>query len=75
MADVLWLSFYAATYASIVLHARDRVRSAPSSLWLDGAIVGMVVAAWAVGLVCFALGAISLAGLEDTHGRDLDFVE
>jgi len=37
--------------------------------------LGLLGAAWAVGLVCFALAAISLAGLEDTHGRDLDFVE
>ncbi len=37
--------------------------------------LGLLGAAWAVGLVCFALGAVSLAGLEDTHARDLDFVE
>lgn len=37
--------------------------------------LGLLGSAWAVGLVCFALGALSLAGLEDTHGRDLDFVE
>ena len=37
--------------------------------------LGILGAAWAVGLVCFALGAVSLAGLEDTHGRDLDFME
>ena len=37
--------------------------------------LGLLGAAWAVGLTCFALAAISLAGLEDTHGRDLDFVE
>jgi len=36
---------------------------------------GLLGAAWTVGLVCFALAAVSLAGLEDTHGRDLDFVE
>ncbi len=37
--------------------------------------MGLLGAAWAVGIACFALAAISLAGLEDTHGRDLDFVE
>jgi len=37
--------------------------------------LGLLGSAWTVGLVCFALGAVSLAGLEDTHGRDLDFVE
>lgn len=37
--------------------------------------MGLLGAAWVVGIVCFALAAISLAGLEDTHGRDLDFME
>ncbi len=39
------------------------------------ATLGLLGAAWVVGLVCFVLAAISLAGLEDTHGRDLDFME
>jgi hypothetical protein len=37
--------------------------------------MGLLGAAWVVGIVCFVLAAGSLAGLEDTHGRDLDFVE
>lgn len=37
--------------------------------------MGLLGAAWAVGIACFTLAAVSLAGLEDTHGRDLDFVE
>lgn len=37
--------------------------------------LGLLGAAWVVGLACFALAAFSLAGLEDTHGRDLDFME
>lgn len=37
--------------------------------------MGLLGAAWVVGLVCFGLAAFSLMGLEDTHGRDLDFVE
>lgn len=37
--------------------------------------LGLLGAAWVVGLVCFALAAFSLSGLEDTHGRDLDFME
>ncbi|HJW73263.1 MAG TPA: MFS transporter [Geothrix sp.] len=37
--------------------------------------VGMLAAAWIVGIVCYGIAAISLSGLEDTHGRDLDFVE
>jgi hypothetical protein len=37
--------------------------------------MGLLGAAWIVGIACFLLAGISLAGLEDTHGRDLDFVE
>ncbi|OGS13526.1 MAG: MFS transporter [Elusimicrobia bacterium RIFOXYA2_FULL_58_8] len=37
--------------------------------------MGMLPGAWIVGLACFALAVTSLAGLKDTHGRDLDFVE
>ncbi|WP_005037111.1 MFS transporter [Holophaga foetida] len=37
--------------------------------------LGFVSAAWVVGLACFALAGFSLWGLEETHGRDLDFVE
>ncbi len=37
--------------------------------------MGLLGAAWVVGIACFILAATSLAGLEDTHGRDLDFVE
>jgi MFS transporter, putative metabolite:H+ symporter len=37
--------------------------------------MGLLGAAWVVGITCFVLAAGSLAGLEDTHGRDLDFVE
>lgn len=37
--------------------------------------LGLLGAAWVVGITCFALATISLAGLEDTHGRDLDFME
>jgi hypothetical protein len=36
---------------------------------------GFIRSAWIVGLVCFALALISLWGMAETHGRDLDFVE
>ncbi len=42
---------------------------------LKGGRLGYVGSAAMVGAVCFALAAISLAGLQETHGRDLDFVE
>ncbi|BDU72132.1 MFS transporter [Mesoterricola silvestris] len=37
--------------------------------------LGFVGSAWIVGAACFALAAVSLMGLQETHGRDLDFVE
>jgi MFS family permease len=37
--------------------------------------IGFIRSAWIVGLVCFALALISLWGMAETHGRDLDFVE
>jgi two-component system cell cycle response regulator len=44
-ADVLQLSFYPASYASLLLLARSRADSFRSSLWLDGAIAALTVAA------------------------------
>ena len=37
--------------------------------------LGFIGSAWVVGLSCFALALISLWGMAETHGRDLDFVE
>ncbi len=37
--------------------------------------LGFIRSAWVVGLVCFALALVSLWGMAETHGRDLDFVE
>ncbi|MEA2397001.1 MAG: hypothetical protein QOK25_557 [Thermoleophilaceae bacterium] len=47
LSDALWLSFYPASYAALILLVRDRVHEARASLWLDG-----VVAALAVCVVC-----------------------
>src|SRR5215218_7904454 len=44
-ADILHLSFYPASYTSLLLLARSRTDSFRSSLWLDGAIAGLTVAA------------------------------
>jgi hypothetical protein len=46
VADFLYLSFYPASYASLLLLARSRTDSFRSSLWLDGAIAALTVAAW-----------------------------
>jgi diguanylate cyclase (GGDEF)-like protein len=45
ISDVLYLAFYPASYASLLLVARSRTHSFRSSLWLDGAIAGLTVAA------------------------------
>ncbi len=45
VADVLYLSFYPASYMALLLLARSRTDSFRSSLWLDGAIAALTVAA------------------------------
>jgi two-component system, cell cycle response regulator len=45
LADLLYLSFYPASYTSLLLLARSRTDSFRSSLWLDGAIAALTVAA------------------------------
>jgi diguanylate cyclase (GGDEF)-like protein len=45
LSDVLYLGFYPASYASLLLVARSRAESFRSSLWLDGAIAALTVAA------------------------------
>jgi hypothetical protein len=44
VSDFLYLAFYPASYASLLLVARSRTDSFRSSLWLDGAIAGLTVA-------------------------------
>ena len=44
-ADVLYLAFYPASYTSLLLLARSRTDTFRSSLWLDGAVAGLTVAA------------------------------
>jgi diguanylate cyclase (GGDEF)-like protein len=45
VSDLLYLSFYPASYASLLLLARSRTDVFRSSLWLDGAIAALTVAA------------------------------
>lgn len=47
-----------------------------TNAWLIGkASLGAIGSAWAVGGLCFSLAVFSLLGLQETHGRDLDFLE
>jgi diguanylate cyclase (GGDEF)-like protein len=45
ISDFLYLAFYPASYASLILVARSRAESFRSSLWLDGAIAALTMAA------------------------------
>jgi diguanylate cyclase (GGDEF)-like protein len=44
-ADALWLAFYPLSYGAIVLLVRDRARHFRRSMWLDGLVAGLAVAA------------------------------
>jgi len=43
-------------------------------LMLKGRL-GLLGSAWVVGALCFTMAILALRGMEDTHGKDLDFVE
>ena len=45
LGDALYLVFYPASYVTIVMLVRARVKAFRTSLWLDGAIAGLAVAA------------------------------
>jgi len=62
-ADVLWLALYPACYVALLLLVRERVRSFPRSLWLDGLVGALAVAALGSALV---MGAITAAGADST---------
>jgi two-component system, cell cycle response regulator len=51
LSDALYLGFYPCCYVALGLLARARLRDIPRSAWLDGAIVGLSVAALATALV------------------------
>jgi diguanylate cyclase (GGDEF)-like protein len=49
-ADALYLAFYPASYVTIVLLVKARVKAFPPSAWLDGAITALAVAAFATAV-------------------------
>jgi two-component system, cell cycle response regulator len=57
VSDALWLLFYPACYAAIVLLVRERVREFRTSLWLDGLVGALALAAVGAALVLPAVGA------------------
>jgi len=44
LSDALWLAFYPASYAAIVLMVRSRLRGASAQLWLDGLVAALAAA-------------------------------
>jgi two-component system cell cycle response regulator len=57
VSDGLWLLFYPACYAAIVLLVRERVREFRASLWLDGLVGALAMAAVGAALVLPAVGS------------------
>ena len=51
LADLLYLGFYPPAYIGVVLLARARLREFRSSLWLDGVIGALAVAAVAIAVL------------------------
>ncbi len=68
LADALWLAFYPATYVAIVLLVRARVREFRASLWVDGLVGALAVAALGAALV---VGPITANGA-DARGVAVD---
>jgi diguanylate cyclase (GGDEF)-like protein len=50
-SDVLWLAFYPAAYATIAMLLRRSFVRAPASMWLDGLLAALTLAAAGVALV------------------------
>ena len=59
-ADGFWLSFYVLVFAGTATLVRGHMRLRQRTLWLDGAIGGLVVAA--VGLPAILEGGVGFAG-------------
>jgi diguanylate cyclase (GGDEF)-like protein len=70
-ADALWLLFYPACYAGVVLLVRARVREFRASLWLDGVVGGLAMAAIGAALV---LGPVVSTGGGVVVAVDLAFL-
>jgi diguanylate cyclase (GGDEF)-like protein len=56
-ADVLWFAFFPCCYVAMVLLVRARVREFRPSLWLDGIVGSLAIAAVGTALVFGALSA------------------
>jgi diguanylate cyclase (GGDEF)-like protein len=62
IADAGWLVFYPACWAGVVLLLRRRIREFHASLWLDGIVAALGIAAVTAALVLPPILAMSLEG-------------
>ena len=62
ISDAGWLLFYPAFWIAIVMLMRRRIREFHASLWLDGLVAGLAMAACAAALVLPPILAMSLEG-------------
>ncbi len=67
-SDFLWLVFYPAAFATLGLLVRTRVRQFYASLWLDGIVGALLVAALASQFVLPAIVAATGGSLSSTVG-------
>jgi two-component system cell cycle response regulator len=65
VADVFWLAFYPASYVGMILLVRARMEQFSRSLWLDGIVAALAVAAIGEILVFQPI-------LDSTHGRAIE---
>jgi two-component system cell cycle response regulator len=65
LSDAFWVAFYPLSYVALVLLVRRRMQAAHASLWLDGVIAGLAVAAVGETLVFQPV-------LESTSGTPLE---
>jgi two-component system cell cycle response regulator len=67
VSDALWLAFYPACYVAIVLLVRARVREFRASLWLDGLVGVLAMAAVGAAVVLGAVADGQLFALDLTY--------
>jgi diguanylate cyclase (GGDEF)-like protein len=79
-ADVFWLLFYPGAYATIAMLLRRSFVRAPASMWLDGLLAGLTIAAAGIALVYSSVFADSVrsdfgVGIQSAYALgDLAFV-
>src|SRR3954453_869747 len=65
VSDVLWLVYYPIVYVAVAMLLRARVARFPASLWVDGALAALAVAALSAAVVFQSV-------LETTGGRPVE---